>query len=130
MEISWTLIQKYENQKEYNQQLKMQMKITLKCNRTVGPKNPTKRVTHQLELLLKPIGLELTNNITDDRHFLPSERDFEYDLCSCDIESLYTSLPTELGLQAINYCTSKKRFNSRAVFNKCYFRSFRIYFTK
>ena len=97
----------------------MQMKITLKCNRTVGPKSHTKRVTHQLELLLKPIG-----------HFLPSERDFECDLCSCDTESLYTSSPTELELQVVHYWTAKKRFNSRAVFNKCYFRSFRIYFTK
>ena len=77
-----------------------------------GPESPTQRLSHLLEILLKPIVPCLTTYIKDDwdfLKFLPREIDYDCDIYSCDIESLYTSLPTELGLEAINYWINLKR---------------------
>ena len=65
-----------------------------------GPESPKQRLNHLLELLHKSIVPKLNTSIKDDWHFLrflPSETDFECDLYSCDRESLFTSIPTELG---------------------------------
>ena len=41
--------------------------------------------------------------------FLPRSLNFDSDMYSCDIESLYTSIPTELGLEAIKYWIIRKQ---------------------
>ena len=52
------------------------------------------------------------NNIKDDWDFirkLPSRVDYSCVLSSCDIVSLYTSVPHDLGLEALLYWIEKKR---------------------
>ena len=41
--------------------------------------------------------------------FLPGSLTFDSDMYSCDIESLYTSVPTELGLESIEYWIMRKQ---------------------
>ena len=77
-----------------------------------GPESPTQRLSGLLEILLKPIVPCLTTYIKDDWdfiRFLPSKIDFDCTLYSCDIVSLYTSIPTDVGLNAISYWINKKR---------------------
>ena len=44
----------------------------------------------------------------DFLRFLPSPLNFDSVLYSCDIESLYTSIPIELSIEAIDYWITKK----------------------
>ena len=77
-----------------------------------GPECPTQRLSCLLEKLLKPLVPCLTTYIKDDwdlLRFLPSQIDFDCNLYTCDIVSLYTSIPIELGLEAIEYWITKKR---------------------
>ena len=63
-------------------------------------------------MLLKPIVPHLITYIKDNWEFvkfLPKSLTFDGDLYSCDIESLYTSIPTKLGLEAIKYWIVRKR---------------------
>ena len=41
--------------------------------------------------------------------FLPGSLTFDNDMYSCDIESLYTSIPIEFGLEEIEYWIMSKR---------------------
>ena len=48
----------------------------------------------------------------DDCNFirkLPSHVDYPCVLASCDVVSLYTSIPRDLGLEALSYWIEKKR---------------------
>ena len=77
-----------------------------------GPESPTQRLSCIIETLLKPIVPHLITYIKDDWEFiqfLPRSLTFDSDMYSCDIESLYTSIPTELGLEAIEYWIMRKR---------------------
>ena len=65
-----------------------------------------------IETLLKLIFLHLITYIKDDWEFirfLPRSLIFGNDMYSCDIQSLYTSMLTELGQEAIEYWIMKKR---------------------
>ena len=71
-----------------------------------GPEIPTQRLSCLIENLLKPIVSCLTTYLKDDWDFLralPSSSNFDSVLYSCDIESYYTSVPIDLGIEAINY---------------------------
>ena len=71
-----------------------------------GPESPTQRLSFLIENLLKPIVPCLTTYVKDDwdfLRFLPSSLNFDSVLYSCDIESLYTSIPIDLGIEAIDY---------------------------
>ena len=77
-----------------------------------GPESPTQRLSHLIEILLKPIVPCLTTYIKDDwdfLRFLPQEIEFDCTLYSCDIVSLYTSIPIELGLTAIKFWIQSKQ---------------------
>ena len=77
-----------------------------------GSESPAQRLSCIIETLLKPIVPHLINYIKDDWEFikfLPRSLTFDSDRYSCDIESLYTSVPTELGLEAIEYWIRRKR---------------------
>ena len=77
-----------------------------------GLESPTQRFSCIIELLLKPIAPHLITHIKDDWEFIKCLRrslTFDSDMYSCDIESLYTSIPTDIGLEAIEYWTMKKR---------------------
>ena len=76
-----------------------------------GPNSPTQALSSFIEKLLKPIVPCLTTYVKDDWHFikqLPTTLNYETTLYSCDIESLYTSIPIDLGLEAISYWLNNK----------------------
>ena len=65
-----------------------------------------------MENLSKPIDPCLTTYVKDDwdfLRFLPSSLNFDSVLYSCDIENLYTSIPFDLGIEAIDYWITRKR---------------------
>ena len=71
-----------------------------------GPNSPTQALSSLIKEILKPIVPCLTTYVKDDWHFikqLPTTLSYEAILYSCDIESLYTSIPIDLGLEAISY---------------------------
>ena len=79
----------------------------LKGRRIVaGPDSPTQALSSHIEKVLKPILPCLKTYVTNDWHFikqLPTTLNYEATLYSCDIESLCTSIPIDLGLEAISY---------------------------
>ena len=69
-----------------------------------GPESPTHCLSCIIETLLKPIVPHLITYIKDDSEFiqfLPRSLTFDSNMYCCAIESLCTSIPTELGLEAI-----------------------------
>ena len=77
-----------------------------------GPESPTQRLSNLIEILLKPLVPTLKTYIKDDWDFLrklPSKIPYQSTMYSCDISSLYTSIPTELGLEAIKYWLHERR---------------------
>ena len=71
-----------------------------------GPNSPTQALSSLIEKILKPIVPCLTIYVKDDWHFmqqLPITLNYEATLYSCDIERLHTTIPTDLGLEAISY---------------------------
>ena len=65
-----------------------------------------------IEILLKSLVPTLTTYTKDDWGFLwklPTKILFDSTMYSCDISSLYTSIPTELEVEAISYWLDKKR---------------------
>ena len=77
-----------------------------------GPESLTQRLSNLIEILLKPLVPSLKTYIKDDWDFLrklPTKIPFDSTIYSCDISSLYTSVPTELGIEAISYWLHKKR---------------------
>ena len=77
-----------------------------------GPESPTQRLSELLEKLLSPLVTLLKSYVKDDWDFLrklPKQVDFDCDLYSVDIVSLYTSIPHELGMEAISYYFDKHR---------------------
>ena len=77
-----------------------------------GPESPTQRLSCITETSLKPIVPHLITYIKDDWEFikfLPRSLIFDSNMYSCDIESLHTSIPIELGLEAIEYWIMRKQ---------------------
>ena len=93
--------------------LNMQPPEDLKGRPTVGgPNSPTQGISVLLEKILTPIASCLKTYVKDDWDFirkLPSHVDYPCVLASCDVERLYTSIPHDLGLEALSYWIDKKR---------------------
>ena len=73
-----------------------------------GPESPTQRLSNLIEISLKPLACTLKSYIKDVRDFLgklPTKVPFDSTMYSCDILSLYTSIPTELGIEEISLGT-------------------------
>ena len=71
-----------------------------------GPQAVTQGASHLLEKLLTPFVSLMKSYVKDEWDFLrkiPSKIDYLAKLLSCDIVSLYTSIPTDLGLKALEY---------------------------
>ena len=86
-----------------------------------GPEAPTQRLSELMEKLLSPLVPLLRSYVKDDWNFinrLPREVDFECELYSIDIVSLYTNIPHELGIQAIEYYIDKYRDHIPTRFTK------------
>ena len=77
-----------------------------------GPVAPTQRLSEFLDTLLKPIVTTLKTYVKDDWDFirkLPQEFIKPSNLYSYDVTSLYTSIPHNLGLDAIKYWVERRR---------------------
>lgn len=77
---------------------------------TAGPNSPTRGLCELLEKILSPFVPRLKTFVKDDRDFLsrvPRFIDYDCDLVSCDIVSLYTNIPHDLGLEALRYWLTK-----------------------
>ena len=86
-----------------------------------GPESPTQRLSELLEKLLSPLVPLLKSHIKDDWNFvnrLPQHTDFECELYSVDIVSLYTNIPHTLGIEATSYYVDKFRDHIPARFTK------------
>ena len=93
--------------------INMQPPENLKGRRIVGgPNSPTQGISGFLEKILTPIVSYLKTHMKDDCNFnrkLPSHVDYPCVFASCDVVSLYTSIPHDLGLEALSYWIEKKR---------------------
>ena len=77
-----------------------------------GTNAPTRHLSDLISDILKPIVLTQTSYVKDDWDYLrkiPRKLKGKYQLFGCDIKSLYTSIPHELGLKAIRYWITKCR---------------------
>ena len=75
-----------------------------------GPEAPTQHLSELIEKLLSPLVTHVKSYIKDDWDFLrkfPKRLSKDCDLYSCDISSLYTSIPHDLGLAALKYWLRK-----------------------
>ena len=75
-----------------------------------GPAAVTQGAGHLIEKILSPLVSNMKSYIKDEWNFLrkiPSRVTHPSKLLSCDIVSLYTSIPTDLGLKALDYWISK-----------------------
>ena len=90
----------------------MQLPEDLKGRPIVGgPNSPTQGISSLLEKVLTPIVSCLKTYVKDDWEFirkLPSHVDYPCVLASRDVVNLYTSIPHDLGLEALSYWIDKK----------------------
>ena len=71
-----------------------------------SPSSPNRRLSNILDIILKPSCKHVPSYIRDDLDFLnhiPEEVPENTTMVSFDVVSLYTSIPHELGLRAIEY---------------------------
>ena len=89
----------------------MEIPPSLKARPIISSTNPpTKNLSILLSILLNPIVPNLHSYIKDDWDFLrklPRNINSKCNLYTVDIVSLYTSIPHELGVKAIEYFISK-----------------------
>lgn len=76
-----------------------------------GCTTPTRGLSELISKILKPIVESQNSYVKDDWDVLkklPRDTNGSYKLFGCDITSLYTSIPHELGLEAIKYWIRKR----------------------
>ncbi len=78
-----------------------------------GPVCPTSRLSHIIDEIIKPLVPQTTSYIRDDIDFLTKiERELpngdQCQLVSFDVESLYTTIDHDLGIEAVKYWVEKK----------------------
>ena len=77
-----------------------------------GPNAVTQGASKLLHEILSPLVTNLKSYIKDEWDFVrrfPQHVSFDATLLSCDIVSLYSSIPTDLGLEALEYWINKLR---------------------
>ena len=77
-----------------------------------GPNCPTQRLSHFLDIILKPICPEVQSFVRDDIDFLshlPENTEEGTTLITFDVTSLYINIPHELGESAVRYWLNKCR---------------------
>ena len=75
-----------------------------------GPASSTQRLSNLLDIILKPLCKMVPSFIRDDLDFLnyiPTRVSKETILVSFDVTSLYTNIPHNLGIEAIEYWITK-----------------------
>ena len=102
----------------------MDMPITLKSRPICGgPKAITQGASKLLDKILSPLVPQMKSYIKDEWDFVrrfPRKIDYNATLLSCDIISLYTTIPTNLGLQALEYWIDKLSHLVPARFTKLF----------
>ncbi|XP_061190029.1 uncharacterized protein LOC133197859 [Saccostrea echinata] len=83
-----------------------------------GPKAPTQRLSHLMDILLKPLCLEVKSYVRDDLDFLkhlPEKVSHDAKLVTMDVTNLYTNITTSLGVKALEYWIDKypQKINER-----------------
>ena len=71
-----------------------------------GPACPTHRLSHFLDLILRPLVSEVKANVRDTVDFLgrlPKTLEENYKMATFDVENLYGNITHEIGLEAISY---------------------------
>ena len=77
-----------------------------------GPISATSRLSKIIDKVLSPLVQNLKSYTKDDLDFirkLPRNIDYECNLYSLDITSLYTSIGHDLGIKAVRYFIEKYR---------------------
>ena len=75
-----------------------------------GPNSPSQRLSSLLKKILTPLVTKLKSNIKEDWDFLKKlarNLDPNFTFLMCNIVSLYTNIPHELGLRALLYYIRK-----------------------
>ena len=88
-----------------------------------GPKCPTRRLSNFLDLILKLLTKHVKSNIKDNIEFLKTcKRNVTDDtvLVTFDVCSLYTNIPHEFGLRAIEYFITNYRQSINPIYNTIY----------
>ena len=76
------------------------------CPIIAFPNSPTQRLSSLLQKILTPLVPKLKSYTKDDWDFLktiPRNLDPNFTFLMCNIVSLYTNIPLELGLRALLY---------------------------
>ena len=76
-----------------------------------GLQSPTKNLSKLLDKTLSPIVPSQKLYLKDDWDFIrkfPHKVEYKADLFTCDIVSLYTSIPHKLGIKAISYWIDRR----------------------
>lgn len=88
-----------------------------------GPVSPTSRLSHLVDCIIKDLPQYTKSYVRDDIHFLsrlnrslPPDQD--YALVTLDVESLYTNIDKDLGIEALNYWIEKLKDKIRSRFSK------------
>ena len=71
-----------------------------------GPCSPIKPLSKIMDKILSPLVPLQESFVKDDWDFIkfvPRQLDYDCELLTCDIVSLYTSIPHDLGVTAISY---------------------------
>ena len=88
-----------------------------------GPNCPTKRLSTFINTIIKPLVLHIKSYIRDSIHFLQKCSRMENDrtvLCTFDVKSLYTNIPHEYRLKAMNYWLNKHQDSINSIFSKAF----------
>ena len=111
-------------EKEDVEYLKMVHPASLKTRPICGgPKAVTQGGSKLLHEILSPLVPEMKSYIKDEWDFvrtLPQKVSFRANLVSCDIVSLYSSIPTELGMEALEYWIERLRSKIPSRFTKSF----------
>ena len=83
-----------------------------------GPSAPTQRLSHLLDILLKPLCSGVKSYVRDDFDFLrhlPERVENNSKLVTLDVINLYSNISSSLGLEAVDYWISKnpEKINGR-----------------
>ena len=93
--------------------VEMKMPETLKSRPICGgPKAVTQGASKLLDRILSPLVPHMRSYVKDEWSFVrqfPKHIDGKYKLVSCDIVSLYPSIPTDLGIEALDYWIDRLR---------------------
>ena len=107
---------------ESSEYIKMDLPSTLKTRPICGgPSAVTQGASRLLNEILSPLVPQMRSYIKDEWDFVrrfPRKVKYNATLLSCDIVSLYPSIPIELGLEALNYWIDKLRDKIQGRFTK------------